>query len=140
MGSRHGGNDVEARERASCDDGSTAHSGEVIAIGMGDFFDQSKHMKALELSRHCPRGDVQVCEQIGTTPAVDSELAVLQGSQQGLLGGVEEIQALDAGVGTDMRLTQPLQITLSISTATMGSSGTGAGSIGHGIGGNASRC
>ena len=41
---------------------------------------------------------------------MDVELAALQGSQKGLLGGVEEVQALDAGVGTDARLAQPLQV------------------------------
>ncbi len=112
MGRRHGRSYVEAGQRAGGSDGAKSDACEAIAIGMRDFFDQSKHMKALELSRHCPRSDVQVCEQISTTPAVDSELAVLQGSQQGLLGGVEEIQAVDAGVGTDTPLTRPLQITL----------------------------
>ena len=77
---------------------------------MRDFLDHSKHMKAFELSRQGRRGYLQVRQQIGATPAVDVELAELQGSQQGLLGGIEEVQALDAGIGTDARLTQSLQI------------------------------
>jgi hypothetical protein len=54
---------------------------------------------------------VQVRQQIGATPTMDIELAVLQGSQQGLLGDVEEIQALDAWIGAHAGLTQSLQIT-----------------------------
>lgn len=33
-------------------DGGTAHASQIVAVGMRDFFDQSKHVKALELSRH----------------------------------------------------------------------------------------
>jgi hypothetical protein len=36
---------------------------------------------------------------------------VLHGSQQGLLGDVEEVQALDAWIGAHAGLTQSLQIT-----------------------------
>jgi hypothetical protein len=79
---------------------------------MHDFFDQSEHMKALELSRYRRRSDVQVCQQIGTAPAVDVELSVLQSSQQRLVVGVEEVHALNAGIVTRTRLTQALQITL----------------------------
>lgn len=79
---------------------------------MRNLFDQTEHVKALELSRHRRWGDIQVRQQISATPAVDSELAELQGAQQGLLDGVEEVQALDTGIGTDAGLTQALQITL----------------------------
>lgn len=42
---------------------------------------------------------------------MDIELAVLHGSQQGLLGEVEEVQALDPWIGADAGLSQSLQIT-----------------------------
>ena len=50
--------------------------------------------------------------KIGATPTMDIEFAVLQCSQQSLLGDVEEVQPLDAGIGADARLAQALQITL----------------------------
>lgn len=108
----HGENDVEARQRASGGDGCAAHSCDVLAIGMRDFLDQSRHTNPIELSRPCTRGDVQVRKQIGVTPAVASKLALLQGSQQGLLDGIEESQFLDAGIVTEARLTQSSQIAL----------------------------
>ena len=79
---------------------------------MRDLLDQTKHVQPLELARHGPRRDVKSREQIGAAPAVDVELAVLQGSQQGVVSGVEEVQALDRRVGAHARLAQPLQITL----------------------------
>lgn len=58
MGGSHGGDDVEARQRAGGSDGCTSHSGQVIAVSMRDLFDQSEHMKAFELSRHRQWSDV----------------------------------------------------------------------------------
>ena len=56
----HGGNETEAGQRAGGGDGGTPDSGQIIAIGMRDFFDDSEHMQALELPRHGGRRDVQV--------------------------------------------------------------------------------
>ena len=60
MGGSHGGDDIETGQRAGCGDGCTADSGQIIAIGMGDFFDDSEHMQALELARHGRRREFQV--------------------------------------------------------------------------------
>jgi hypothetical protein len=65
-----------------------------------------------ELARHRCWCDVQPCDQVGPAPAVEVELAALQGAQQGLLRGAEEVQSLDGRGGTDARLTRPLQIML----------------------------
>ena len=105
MGGSHGGNDVEARQRASGGDGGAPEAGQVIAIGMGDFFDQSEDVEALELSRHGRWGDMQVRQQIGATPAMNVEFAKLQNSQKRLLGSIEEVQALDARIGTCLLYT-----------------------------------
>ena len=79
---------------------------------MRDLLDQSQHVHPPELARHCRGRDVQSGEQVDASPAVNVELAVLQGSQQRLVSGVEEVQALDRRVGAHARLAQPLQITL----------------------------
>ena len=99
MGRGDGGNDVEASEGTGGGDGGAPQASQIVAIGMRDLFDQSEHVKALELSRHRRWGDVQVRQQIGATPAVDVELTQLQGTQQGLLGSVEEIGSSRNSVG-----------------------------------------
>ena len=43
---------------------------------------------------------------------MDIEFAPLQGTEQSLLGEIEEVQAFDVGFRTDARLTQALQIAL----------------------------
>ena len=48
MGSSHGGDAIEAGERAGCCASCTADPGQIIAIGMRDFFDDPKHMQALD--------------------------------------------------------------------------------------------
>lgn len=58
---------------------------------MSDLFDQSEGAPPLELARRCRCRYVRPCQQIGSAPAVDSELALLQGSQQDLLGDVEAV-------------------------------------------------
>src|ERR1035437_8772008 len=79
---------------------------------MCNLFDQSKNAQSLELARHGRWCDVDPLEQICAPPAVDVELASLQGSQKGLFGGIEKVQAHDAWVGTHAELAQPLQATL----------------------------
>ena len=103
MSSGHGWNDAEACERAGGGDGGATEAGQVIAIGMHDLLDQSELAEARELARHGPWSEMQVRQQIGATPTVDIEFPELQSTQQRLLGGVEEIQSLDARRGTDAR-------------------------------------
>ena len=71
---------------------------------MRDLFDQSQHVQAPELARHGRRRDVHAREQIGSAPAVDVELAALQGSQQRVVSGVEEVQAFDRWLDAHARL------------------------------------
>ena len=112
MRSSHGRNDVESRERASGGNDGAAHSGEVVAIGMRDLLDQTEQVQSPDLARHRRGGDVQPCDKVGSAPAVNVELTMLQSAQQRLVGGVEEVQPLGRRVRTHARLTQPLQVTL----------------------------
>jgi hypothetical protein len=112
MSSSHGREDAEAQERARGGDGCTAQAGQVVAIGAGDLLDQTEQAQPSELARHRGRGGVQPRNQIGAAPAVDVELAVLQSAQQRLIGGIEEVQALDRRVAAYTRLAQPLQVAL----------------------------
>ena len=112
MRGSHSRNDVESGERAGCGDGGAAQSRQVVAVGMRDLLDQTEHAQPSELARHGRRRHVQPSHEIGSAPAVDVELAVLQGSQQRLVAGAEEVQALDRRVGAHARLAQPLQIAL----------------------------
>src|ERR1035438_1163076 len=105
-------NDVEARQRASSGNGGAIESGEGVAIGMRDFFNQTQQAQPFELTRHCRWRELQVLAQVCAAPAVDVELAVLQSSQQRVVDGVEEVQTLDAGFGAHARLAQPLQVAL----------------------------
>ena len=56
--------------------------------------------------------DGQPRKQIDAAPAMDVELAALQGSQQRLVSGVEDVHALDRRIPAHTWPAQPLQITL----------------------------
>ena len=58
---------------------------------MSHLFDQSESAQPLEMARRCGCRCIKPCQQIGSAPAVDAELAALQGSQQDLLGGVKAV-------------------------------------------------
>ena len=72
--------------------------------------DQPQHSQPLELARHDRGRELKMFEQIGPSPTVDVEFASLHGSEQRLVGGVEEVQSLDRRVVTYPRLAQPLEI------------------------------
>ena len=95
MHGSHSRNYVEPRERAGSGNGCPSESSKVIAVGMRDFLDEAKCAQPSELACHGSGGQVESGDQISPSPAVDVELAVLQGSQQRLVGVVEEVQPLD---------------------------------------------
>jgi hypothetical protein len=51
-------------------------------------------------------------DEIATTQATDVELGVLQGAQQGLLGTVEEVEALERITGDGLGAGQPMQVSI----------------------------
>src|ERR1700704_697750 len=106
MSRRHGRNDVEASEGAGRGDSCATKSGEVIAVGMRDFLDQAEQTQSSELARQRRWWQMQPGHEIGASPAVDIELAMLHSAQQRLVDRGEEVEPLDGGVGADTGLAQ----------------------------------
>jgi len=113
MGSSHGRNDIESSERAGGGNRGAPESGQVVAVGMGDLFDQAEQVQSSELARQHRRRQVQRGNEVGSSPAMDVELAALQGAQQRLVGLGEEVDPLDGWLGAHTWLAQAPKVAFS---------------------------
>lgn len=81
------GHDFELCQGAGGGDSGPAQSRKVVAIGMGDAFDQAKESQATQLTRERKIAEFShVALQIGAAHATDVEFGTLQCPQQLLLG------------------------------------------------------
>ena len=70
---------------------------QVVAVSTDDFFDEAEVAQASEITTDAGGGQVwQIWFQVGATNTADIELRSLQGTQQGMLGLVKEVEAFDA--------------------------------------------
>jgi hypothetical protein len=77
-------------------------AGEVIAIAMNDLLDETELAQAPKLAGDAGRRDLaQEGDEVGTADATDVELGTLKRAQQGLLSGIEEVEALE-GMAIDV--------------------------------------
>jgi len=91
------GNDLELCQGAGGCDGSAPQAREVVAVRAGDALDQAKQAQAPKLTREARVGVLgEEHFEVGAAYAMDVELRALQGAQQFLLGGGEEVQSLDS--------------------------------------------
>jgi hypothetical protein len=90
-----GRDDVELGQGTSGCDRRASQSREVIAVGVGDAFDQSERTQSVELTRQGGRAQFgHERFDVGASHAPDVEFWPLQRAQQRLLGTVEEVQSL----------------------------------------------
>src|SRR6266403_1512562 len=91
-----GGDDDGLGDTTNRGGGGTTDAGEVVAIGSGYALDETDVSQPAKLAREAMRGElVEQREQVGTADAGDVDPRVLQGMQQGVIGPVEEVDALD---------------------------------------------
>jgi hypothetical protein len=94
-------------------DGRAAQTGQVVAIAMNDFLDETELAQAPKLARDAGRRDLaQEGDEVGTADATDVELGTLKRPQQGLLSGIEEIEALEGMAVDRLGVDQPMQVTI----------------------------
>ena len=94
-------------------DGRAAKAGKVIAIAMNDLLDETELAQAPKLARDAGRRDLaQEGDEVGTADATDVELGTLKRPQQGLLSGIEEIEALEGMAVDRLGVDQPMQVTI----------------------------
>ena len=75
--------ELKLGDRAGGGDGGAAETGEVVAIGSRDAFDQTEQAQASEFSREgCGTELGQERDQIGAAHATNVELGALQRAQQ----------------------------------------------------------
>ena len=79
-------------------------------VRMSHLLDQFEVAQTLELARQRCRGQVHMRGQIGATQTAHIGLATLQGTQQGLLGSVEEVESLDPVLANRLGLAEFDQI------------------------------
>ena len=92
-----------------CDSG-PAGASEVVAIGSGDALDDADVAQPAELSGYFVRGQVvEEREEIGPSNAGDIGARVLQGVQKGVVGRIEEVDALDGLVVGSVRLGEAIE-------------------------------
>jgi hypothetical protein len=94
-------------------DGRAAQTGQVVAIAMNDFLDETELAQAPKLARDAGRRDLaQEGDEVGTADATDVELGTLKCTQQGLLSGIEEVEALEGLAVDRFGADQPMQVTI----------------------------
>src|ERR1035437_3744206 len=104
-------NDLKLGHGAGRRNGSSAQTCEVVTVGTSDAFDQTEGAQAMQLTRQCRIIQRDEWFDVGAAHAVNVELRALQGTQQTLLGALEEVQSLDRAVPVTLRFAQPSQIT-----------------------------
>ncbi len=95
-------------------DGTAAESGEVIAIAVSDLLDDSELAQAPEVAREAGSGNVgKEASQVGAANAAQVVFRSLQGTQHGLRGHIEEVEALEFLTLDDLGFGQPRQVSIS---------------------------
>ena len=90
------GNDGVFGKTAAGSDGGAAGAGEIVAIGVGDAFDDAELMQTSEMSRDgCGRALGDEGSEISAAQTGDVEAGTLQGREQGLFGAAEKVQAFE---------------------------------------------
>ena len=94
-GSCEGGDDDALSDATEGCGRGPAGASEVVAIGSGDALDDADVAQPAELSGYFVRGQVvEEREEIGASNAGDIGARVLQGVQKGVVGRIEEVDAL----------------------------------------------
>ena len=106
-------NDAFFRDSTSGGDGRAAKAGKVIAIAMNDLLDETELAQAPKIARDAGRRDLaQEGSEVGTADTTDVEFGTLKRAQQGLLSGVEEVEALEAMAIDDLGAGQSMQVAI----------------------------
>ncbi len=80
---------------------------------MNDLLDESELAQAPEIARDAGRRDLaQEGSEVGTADATDVEFGTLKRAQQGLLSGVEEVEALEAMAIDALGAGQSMQVAI----------------------------
>ena len=93
-------------------DSGTPDAGGVVSVGFGNTIDETEDAQTLEITRQLSAGNRrQIFLQIGAAQAMNIKFSALNGEQQGLFCGIEDVEAVKRNaplnLGASSRVSEP---------------------------------